>query len=430
MGNRLDDMRDASFSLGWRRAAWLVAAAITSFAVWANFAELDEVAVAPGEVVPRDKVKVIQHLEGGIIEQILVEEGDHVGKGQALVELHLPVSNFNRDEMQVRSDGLKLAAARLSAEVAEGDLEFPGELAATRPDLARAEEQVFLARRSEFQAKLAVLDEQTRQRRIAITELNSAIDALTADLGLARDNLKMSADLLRDQMTSKMDHLAREREVRALEGQLTTKVQSTSRASSALREVEQQLIEERRTFTRSALEDLGEVEVELARTSELLQEADEQSDRRIIRSPIDGIVKNLRYHTIGGVVRSGDAIMEVVPSDGDLVIEARLSPADRGYVSAGQSVRAKISAYDFIRFGAVDGTILKISADSTIDEEGRPYYQVIMQPARTYLGEIETDMPIMPGMIATLDIRTGKKTVLEFLAKPLITIRDSALHER
>ena len=289
MGNRLDDMRYASFSLGWRRAAWLVAAAITSFAVWANFAELDEVAVAPGEVVPRDKVKVIQHLEGGIIEQILVEEGDHVGKGQALVELHLPVSNFNRDEMQVRSDGLKLAAARLSAEVAEGDLEFPGELAATRPDLARAEEQVFLARRSEFQAKLAVLDEQTRQRRIAITELNSAIDALTADLGLARDNLKMSADLLRDQMTSKMDHLAREREVRALEGQLTTKVQSTSRASSALREVEQQLIEERRTFTRSALEDLGEVEVELARTSELLQEADEQSDRRIIRSPIDGI---------------------------------------------------------------------------------------------------------------------------------------------
>ncbi len=430
MASPLDSLEARHGNSSWRRWARLAALATAAFGAWSYVAKLDEVAIARGEVVPRDKVKIIQHLEGGIIERIYVGEGDQVAAGDALVEIRLPVTSVNKNELQVRMDALKLAAARLGAEVEGRALSLPEALVAERPELAAAERQVYASRQAELAARIAALEDQISQRRIAIDELNAAIAAMRADLAMARDNLKMSADLVRDGLTSRMDHLAREREVKLVEGQLAARVISVPRSQAALSEGQQQLREERSRFTRAAFEELGRVETDMARTLELLSDADQREQRRVIKAPNEGVVKNIRYHTIGGVVRSGDPIMELVPSDGDLVIEARLSPADRGYVVAGQKARAKISTYDFTRFGALDGTVVQISPDSLTDAEGRPYYQVLMQPERVYLGRDATEQPLMPGMVATVDIKTGQKTVLQFLTKPLVAMGGGALRER
>jgi adhesin transport system membrane fusion protein len=227
-----------------------------------------------------------------------------------------------------------------------------------------------------------------------------------------------------------MDHLEKEREEKLLEGKLTTLESSIPKARAALQEAMRNFDDEKLKSNSDTLAQLGQVEQEMASVKELLTEAQSQSSRKLIRSPVAGIVKSLRYHTIGGVIGAGDPIMEIVPSEENLVIEARLRPEDIGTVKVGQSARIKVSAYDYAKFGALSGSMTYVSADSLVDDKGIPYFQVIIKPDRSYLGTANGDLPIRPGMTATVDIRTGSKTVLEYLLKPIIRLRYDSLHER
>ncbi|MCG8354937.1 MAG: HlyD family type I secretion periplasmic adaptor subunit [Kiloniellales bacterium] len=428
--SKLDRLVAGQRRSGWRPVAWLVMLLLAAGIAWAAVAELDEVAVAPGEIVPRDKVKVIQHLEGGIIERILIEEGSRVARGDPLVELELPVSDLNIEEIQVRLASLVLRLARLSAEAEGGEVVFPEAEAARHPDLAAAELQSFIARREQHRSRRLSLTEQQTQRSLAIKELKATQGAIRTDLAMSRQNLAMSADLLRDRLTSKMEHLEREREVKRLEGELAALRPAVPRAEAALAEITEKLREADLDRLRQVREETRDAELELAQTRELLAEATQQDSRTVIRSPADGVVKNLRFHTIGGVVRPGDALMELVPTDENLVVEVKLSPTDRGYVEVGQEARAKITTYDFVRYGALRGRIVQISPDSTTSPEGEPYYRVVMEPERTYLGEAAGELPIMPGMLATVDIKTGKKSVLSYIVEPVVRIREEAFRER
>ncbi len=412
----------------WRTAAWIIMAAVAAFLSWAYFARLDEVAVAPGEVVPKGKVKVIQHLEGGIIRAIHVREGDIVTAGDPLLSLDLGTTAVNREELRARFDGELLRRARLIAEVGGAEPDLPAEPAARQPALAAAEREAFNARQRELQSALGVLDARIEQRTLQVHELEARLAAVERSLALARERLGMSASLLSQKLTARMEHLEIQAEVESLDGERATLAQSIPRARAAVVETERQRIETVDRHRRESFEALGEAEAAIASLSELLSEATEQGQRAEIRSPIDGIVKNMRYNTLGGVVAPGEPILEIVPSGDRLVIEARLSPTDRGYVAAGQPAVVKVTAYDFIRYGGLDGTVVQVAPDNSTTDRGVPFFRVIVETDRSNLGEGET-LPITPGMQATVDIHTGERSVLFYLIKPVLKLRHEAFRE-
>ena len=426
----LQQLLDTEARAGGRWLAWFVALLLLACIGWSTVARLDEVAVAAGEVVPGGKVKVIQHLEGGIIEKILVQESQAVAEGDPLVQIELPLSAVNLEELRVRRDGLILQRERLAAERDGRELALPTAEAERQPLLAQAQAQAFQARRTEQQSRLHSLEDVTRQRQHQVRELQATLQGLEADLKVAERGAAITRDLLKDSLVSKLDHLERERDVSRLQGQAQSLRPAIPRTEAALSEAREKLREERLRTQREALEELSKVELELARSLELMAESSRQAQRTVIRSPIAGAVKNLRYNTIGGVVRPGDPIMEIVPSETDLLIEAKLSPIDRGYVAIGQRARAKVTAYDYVRYGALDGEIVRIAPDSTVTSDGHSYFGVAVRLDRGYLGKEPGELPLTAGMVATVDIATGQRTVMQFLLRPLLRMRDEALRER
>jgi adhesin transport system membrane fusion protein len=428
--SRLDALLARHPLPSWRPVAWPVMILLAVLLVWARFARLDEVTVAPGEVVPQGQVKVIQHLEGGIIERIYVTEGANVQASDPLVRLDLATGGVNREELQARLDGEMLRRARLMAEVENTELKFPTLAAGRQGNLAEAEQQAFLARRHDLDSSLGVLREQVRQRELEVQELKARKRAASRNLALAQERLKMSTSLLAEGLTAKMEHLKLRAEVEGLEGELQSLTPAVPRARAAVAEAKQRLLEGETHFRREAQDQLGHAEQAIAQLKELLAEATEQSLRAEIKSPIDGIVKKLRYHTIGGVVSPGEPIMEIVPTGDKLVIEAKLNPTDRGYVHEGLPTLVKVSTYDFARYGGLAGTVVNVAPDSTTDQNGIPYFRVIVQTDKTYLGKEEGKLPITPGMEATADIHTGTKSVMEYLIKPVLKLREEAFRER
>jgi adhesin transport system membrane fusion protein len=408
----------------------MIMALLAVFVGWAWWAQLDEVAVAPAEVVPQGKIKTIQHLEGGIIEEIFVREGDVVRTGDPLVQLDLALGGANKEEIQVRIDALELNKARLTAEARAEDINFPPDIAARRPDMVAAEQRTFDARQAELNKTLEVLERQIEQRQLEIDEIQATLTGKEESSKSALRQLEQSRRLRKDKLISEFEHLGIVREYETLKGERDSLTASIPRAKAALKEAQQRYEETRLKFSREAQEELGKVEASLERNRELMKQADSQELRTEIRSPIDGVVKNLGFNTIGGVVKPGDPIMEIVPTGDSLVIEAKLRPVDRGYVQVGQKATAKISTYDYSRYGGLDGEVIQVAPDSSTEQDGLVYFRVIVKTDKTYLGDTPGNYPITPGMEATVDIHTGTKSVVDYLVKPVLKLRHEAFRER
>ena len=430
-GGALDGLLSHNRRPGFRNLAWLVMLLIAGLFGWAAFAQLDEVSVASGEVIPNAKLKVVQHLEGGIIQRLDVTEGARVQKDQILMQLALGGAGNSREELQVQLDSLMLVRVRLNAEILGGAPAFPKDIAARRPALVGAEQAALRARKAELKSKLGVIKEQINQRELEIKELQARRKAVRSNLALGRERLKMSGSLLESGLTPRMEHLELRREIENMAGEERVLAQAVPRARAALAESRARLGEETDAFHRRAVEELSRTELQIARVREGLNEASDRVRRTEIRSPIVGIVKNMRFNTIGGVVRPGEPIMEIVPAGDALVVEARLSPVDRGYVQEGQKAVVKISTYDFVRYGSLDGKVVRIAADTNTDPNtGQPFYEVIVRTNKTYLGAAAGEYPITPGMQATVDIHTGHRSVLNYLVKPVLKLRHEAFRER
>ena len=428
--SRLETLAAVHAAPSWRPVSWTLMAFIGLFIVWALIARFDEVAVATGEVVPQGQIKTIQHLEGGIIEEIYVRDGDIVRTDTPLVQINLGQLANNRDELKIRLDGLFLTKARLEAEASGKPYVAPAEIASRQPQLAQAEEATYRARQQELISTRAVLEGQVVQRQRDVGEVNARLQAAEAGLTLSRERLAISADLLKDSLTSRLEHSQLQSQVEALAGEAAGLREAAPRARAALGEAQERMKELSFKFSREAQEQLGEAELNIARTQELLNTADDQETRSTIKSPITGIVKNSRYHTIGGVVRSGEAIMDIVPSEDDLVVEARLNPVDRGFVRAGQKAIVKIDTYDYSRYGGIDGEVISVAPDSTVPENAMPYFKVVIRTDKPYLGEESEGLAITPGMGATVDVHTGTKSVMQYLIRPVLKLKAEAFRER
>ena len=428
--SELDDLRNQNKATTLRFFGWSIVVLLAIMLAWASQAELDEVATATGEVVPQSQIKTIQHLEGGIIEEMFVTEGDTVFAGSPLVQLDLSASGTREAELLVTLDGLILRKARLLAEANGGEPEFPEDVATRRPQMAQNELNSLHARIAEMDSSMIGLEEQVRQREADLHQFEEEARALRSQLALAREAFAMAEDLITDGLISRQDHLAAETTVDQVRGQLSTVNARIPGAESALVQAKERMNEADLGFQRNALEELANVGILINTTTEEILKATAISGRTLIISPIDGVVKSMRFYTIGAVVRPGEAIMDIVPSDDKLVIEARLNPQDVGYVREGQLATVKISTYDYIRYGGLNAVVTLVSPDSHQDESGNTYFRVVAETDRSYLGDQPGDFPITSGMEAMIDIHTGTNSVLTYLLKPVLKLRHEAFRER
>ncbi|MGF1609252.1 MAG: HlyD family type I secretion periplasmic adaptor subunit [Kiloniellales bacterium] len=409
----------------------VLVAMLIAAVIWAQQAELDEVTRGMGQVIPSSEVQVVQNLEGGIVSEIMVKSGATVEAGQVLLRIDDTSAAAGFKELRETYFGLLASVARLTAEVEGKELVFPEDVQRERPDLVASEQQLFLTRRSELDSAIRILEEQRTQRIGEVEELRSRLSGLKRSLALVNEEYQLTAPLLAKGMVSRVDVIRLERERADLSTEIRHIELSIPNAQAAISEAEQRIQERRNNAKGQALAELNDKKVKLASLVEQMRAREDRVVRTEVRSPMRGIVKKVKLTTVGGVVQPGQELIEIVPLEDTLLVEARISPSDVAFLHPGQAVRIKLTAYDFSIYGGLDGELEQISADTIEDERGEHYYHVRARTQETHLtGRDGEPLPIIPGMVAEVDVLTGKKTVLQYLMKPFIKARHNAFRER
>ncbi|MCD6527219.1 MAG: HlyD family type I secretion periplasmic adaptor subunit [Desulfuromonas sp.] len=400
------------------------------FVAWTHFTVLDEVTRGQGQVIPSQRVQVIQHLEGGILEEILVTENQIVDDGTVLVRIRntLAASQY-RDAVNTALEH-EAAIARLSGEAENHLPQFSEKLQQQHPDLVSDQLGIYNARKEQLGLEIKVLQSQHQQKKHEIKELLSRQHQLEEGLALAREQRDLAIPLVEQELYPRVDFLSLQRDVAAMSGDLETVKFSISRVRETAREAQRRVAQRKAEFRTSVLNEINKRRLELISLTEAMATGEDRVVRTDVRSPVHGTVKQLIFNTIGGVIRPGEPILEVVPLDNALLIEVQIRPADIAFLYPGQPAKIKLTAYDFSIYGGLDGYVEQISADTIVNERKESFYMVKLrtkEKALTYKG---TPLPIIPGMTASVDILTGKKSVLSYLLKPILKAKQTALRER
>jgi adhesin transport system membrane fusion protein len=400
--------------------------------VWAGFATLDEVTRGEGKTIPSSQVQVVQNLEGGIVSEILVQEGQLVDKDQVLLQLDQVRFASSFKEAKLKYYELLANTARLNAEINGTPLLIPEEVLKNAPQIAENVKQLLASKQNEIKSNTDIFAEQVRQKEQEIIEIQSKSDQLARSYKLLQDEVKMSEPLVADGAMSQVELLRLQRAANDLKGDLNSANLAVPRLRSSLDEARNKLAEIKSRFKTEALKELNEVKAELDRTSESAVALEDRVSRTRVLSPVKGTVKRIKVATVGGVIQPGMDLLEIVPLEDQLLIEAKIRPADIAFLRPGQKAVVKLSAYDFSIYGGLDASLEHISADSIPgdrkDEDN--YYLIRLRTAKNYLEKGGARLEIIAGMTAEVDILTGKKTVLDYLLKPILKARDRALRER
>ncbi len=404
---------------------------LAGFIVWAWYGRLDIVSVADGEVIPSGKIKQIQHLEGGIIRRIMVQEGDAVTPGQSLVVLEKTRSGASVEELYVTLHALEVDIIRLQAEVEGRDeLQFPPQAALKDPELVAEARALFATRKMRFQSELQSLQEKKQQCRQRIQEIELRLQSNKRELSLLNQQIALSDELLQDNLTTKYKHLELLQRAQKIEGRIQEDGASLQRARSALKEAVQDLNKERFAFKETASEKLKECKQEHKALTERLKKFADSLQRTVIRSPVEGVVKSLFLSTEGGVIKSGQTIAEIVPSEDKLIIEAHLPIQDIGYVRAGQNAVLQLASRDARKFDKLEGQVLSVSPDTITDSQGRTFYKVMLETGQDYFEARGEKYRLYPGMVVMAYIHVGTRSVLDYLLDPFLNTLSFSLQER
>lgn len=409
----------------------IIALFFVIFILWANFATLDQVTRGQGKVIPSRDIQIIQHQEGGIIQEFMVKEGDEVEAGQVLLRLSDVGASSDLGSNQKRYLGLKAKSQRLRAE-AEGREapEFTEDVMKGAPESVREELDAFRANQQSLGTQTQVLEQQLTQREQEVRELNSRAGDLRGVIGLAQEQRNMIAPLVERGSAAKMELLQIERDLKERQTELNGVTSSLPRTQSAVNEAKARLAELKSSARAQAQSELSSVQIEMGTIKETLGALSDKQQRTEIRSPVAGIVKERKFNTVGAVIQPGQDVMEIVPKDDQLLVEAAIRPSDIAFLHPGQKAVVKITAYDYSIYGGLKGELVDISADTIANEKGETFYRVRVRTPDTHLTHRGEKLAIIPGMVASVDILTGKKTVMEYLMKPLIKTLDSAMRER
>lgn len=418
---------------------FIISLFFTSTIYWAYWAEIDELARGEGKVIPTAKIQTIQSLDGGVISEILVKEGSIVKKGQALMKIDTTRFEASLSENKNLLESLIATKIRLEAEIdLDIDkpmpiLEFDNKQLKSYPEIIEIQKNLFKIRYEELKSVMNTLKLQMQQKRQELLELKSKQSQLYRSLQFIKEEMATIEKLVSRKAKSNIELIAIKRKYNDLQGEYNAVRLSIPRSELSIKESESKLVEKIKNFKSEATHTLQEINSEINTYESKLVSEQDKLDKTIIVSPVDGIIKLIYSNTIGGVVRSGVDLIEIVPNSEVLLVEAKIDPKDIAFINPTQKVVIKISAYDFSIYGALDGKIREISADTIKDEEskeGKSFYKIIVETNKTYLEKNGEEFPIIPGMIANIEIITGKKTILDFILKPILKTKDGALHER
>lgn len=395
--------------------------------LWAAYAELDEVTRGDGKVVPTSQVQVIQSVDGGIVEELPVREGQLVEAGQLL--LRVDSTRFLSTMLESRASllALQAKALRLQALTQGGSFIPPPELLRDAPDIVAQEMRLYRSRREEISAQVSISQNQLMQRQQELNEVRARKEQAERGLELMLKELNATKPMVATGAVSEVEVLRLDREVARLRGDREQADAQISRVQAAIQEATRRIEEVQLTARNQMSSELSETMSKLSSMSEGGRALADKVKHADIRSPVRGTVKRLLVNTVGGVVQPGKEVVEIVPSDDALILEAQVSPRDIAFLHPGQEAMVKFTAYDFSIYGGLVAEVVNISADSVVDEKGNANYLVRVRTRKASLGP---NLPIIPGMVAQVDILTGKKTVLAYLLKPVLRAKANALSER
>ncbi|WP_396267677.1 HlyD family type I secretion periplasmic adaptor subunit [Ideonella sp.] len=410
-----------------RSLIWGVALSTVALGVWMAVAEVDRVVHTQGRIIPSGKQQLVQHLEGGIVSKVFVKEGDTVQAGQSLIAVSDLLANSSRGEKRAHLEGLLARAARLQAEAEGTRFAAPTGVDANSPAMSN-ELDAFTARQAKLSQTLRVLDEQITQRRQELVEHEVRAKGLTGELDVARQQLSLVTAMHAKNAASQLELL----EAKAKHERLSTQIREAEAALPRLRAGAQELqarhAEVAAQFRSEARSGLSDTRIELERLQQELGAEDDRVRRTVINAPMSGTVNKVFFNTVGGVVKPGDTLMELTPSQSNVVIEARVSPSERGAMQVGQRTVVKVAAFDYTTYGTLEGKVTEISADSLPDERGERYFRVgiDVDPASAQ----QFGQALTPGMTVMADAVTGQRTVLQYLLSPIRGLNSTAFRDR
>lgn len=400
------------------------------FFIWASFASLDETTRGEGKVIPSREVQKLSSLEGGIIDAIMIKEGDEVQEGQIVVRLRDIAASSDLGSNEVRYLGLLAAVTRLQAEV-EGKMpEFPEEVMKKAPRSVSEEMNAYRANQDKISSQTIIYQQQKSQRQQELSELQIKSSDIGGQISLIRDRKNIVAPLVARGSAPQIELIELDEQIKAKQTELNSANAAVPRARSAIAEADARIKDVLSQARAASQTELSAKTMEMNAIKEGLAGLVDRKDRTEIKSPVNGYIKDLKVYTVGGVVQPGQDFIEIVPKDDQLLVEARIKPQDIAFLYPEQPAMVKISAYDFAIYGGLKGKVVGISPDAVTDEKGESFYLVRVLTEENALKRKDEILPIIPGMVATVDILTGKKTIMEYMMKPFIKTLKSSMNER
>ena len=412
----------------WVLYFWLIA--FTIFIVWASLTQIDEIVRGSGEVVPSGENRVVQNLEGGIVEKIMVKVGDSVEKGQPLLKIDNQKSEAQWGSTTIKEWELKAKMARLKAEAEGKAFEATTELEKAMPLLVENERSLYQSRQKQIDARIRALKDQKRQKEQELFETQQKIVHLERTATLINKEVEMMKPMVAQGVKSKVAFMKLQREQSKIIEELTSAKNSIPRIEASISEEVNNIEEAESSFRNEAKKELNEVTAEAMRVKESSNALGDQMDRTLVRSPIKGVIQKLYIHTVGGVIKPGENLVEIVPTDDTLWLEVKIKPSDIAFIYPGQKANVKFTAYDFRIYGGLEGEVVLISADTVKDQKRKAFYVIHIKTKKNYLGTKKKPMKIIPGMTVSVDIMTGKKTVMDYILKPILKAKQYTFTER
>jgi len=390
---------------------------------------LDEVTRGSGRFIPSGKSQIIQSLEGGLIDEILVREGQTVAKGDVLLRIDDAGATADFGELIQRKLALDIRMARLAAEASSApEVSFPEQAGDQSASTAFQERMLFQTRRANLESQLNILREQVAQKSKEREELKNSIERLSNRVTLIREEKRLKES---SGVVPRVQILPLEREINETNREIEGTRTSIARVDSEIREIEQRMEEQRFAFKQDVEDQISRSQAELSVIEERLRAAQDRVTRTDLRSPVDGVISSISVNTIGGVIGPGAEILEIVPLTEGLLVEARVRPQDIAFIAPGQHAKVRVTAYDFSIYGAMEGEVERVGADSRTDEAtGDVYFPVTVRTNENALTHQDQTLPVKPGMVATVDVLTGQKSILDYVLKPLRKARYESMSER
>ncbi|MEW5009279.1 MAG: HlyD family type I secretion periplasmic adaptor subunit [Cycloclasticus sp.] len=411
-----------------RKAIFFSCFLLLASIIWMSVTAVNEMSVSRGEVVPAGYIYNIQHLEGGVVSEVAVHDGDSVKKGDLLVHLSLPATRSEYGRLASRQASLLLSLARLNAIEAGQRPDF-GELGEKYPLLSKKQLESYHAQVLSFASEQAVIESQIKQKLSELDRQKNQITSQKKEVVLLEKQVKMRRTLVKKFIVSESELLSKQSDLAAAQSKLASIKDGALTAEIALKEARERQREVSSLQQKDLKLEASDVTAQLAELGDSLIREEDKLKRLQVRAPVSGIIQGLSITGINEVVKPGATIMQVVPVNDDLIVEARVLPSEVGYIQIGQTADVKVDSYDSSRFGSISGVVKQLSPSTYLDEEANPYYRVKIELAQSYVGGNPGQMRVIPGMTVTVDIITGSKTIMEYLIKPVSRGFSSAFKE-